>query len=419
MVCIVVNTNKYDTFSYYSKLTNIRRSFVSKNGIAIIGIGEVPTRIMPERTRWDILYETCIQAVKDSGLDKNDIEGTIIVSPQAQERLTGELSFGKLPEELGLKGCKDSVVVNAGGASTSNCIRMAEQWIESGLAKAVLIPHVTVHSTIPLPDVVNFFARAGVDLQWEYPFGSTYNVIMGLMANRFMHEYGWTPLEMASVVTALRSWAAKDPNGINFQKDVPGPQKVLDSEILNTPLHKRESNVTADGGCAMVIVSAEDAKKMKRPAAYKLGESVRYFSGSPILRNFDKVYEGFKVTAKEAMSQAGITKEQVSLWNVYMAYPIGHPIMAEALEVAPRGQGGKYFLEGRMSFGGDIPWSTIGDAPGRGHTGSGVSAATYVETARQLMGKAGERQVKDCKYVYQNTAGGSGFNHISTIWGRE
>jgi acetyl-CoA C-acetyltransferase len=72
-----------------------------------------------------------------------------------------------------------------------------------------------------------------------------------------------------------------------------------------------------------------------------------------------------------------------------------------------------------MSFGGDIAWSTIGDAPGRGHTGSGVGTATYVETARQLMGRAGQRQVPDCRFVYQNTAGGSGFNNIATIWGRE
>ncbi|HDP80276.1 MAG TPA: thiolase family protein [Spirochaetes bacterium] len=392
---------------------------MSKGKIAIIGIGEVPTRTMPERTRWDILYEVCMQAVKDSGLHKNDIEGTVIVSPQAQERLTGELSFGKLPEELGLKGVRDSVVVNAGGASTSNCLRMAEQWIESGIARAVLIPHVTVHSTIPLPDVVNFFARAGVDLQWEYPFGSTYNLIMGMIANRFMHESGCTAEEMASVVTALRSWASKDPNSIFYGKEVPSVQKVLESELLNTPLHKRESNITVDGGSAMVVVSAEDAKKMKKPAAYKLGESVRYFSGTPVMRDMNKVYEGFSITAKEAMAQAGIAQKDVSLWNCYMAYPLGHPILAECLEVAPKGQGGKYFLQGRMSFGGDIPWSTIGDAPGRGHTGSGVSAATYVETARQLMGKAGERQVKDCRYVYQNTAGGSGFNHITTIWGRE
>ena len=374
---------------------------------------------MPERTHWDIIYDTCMEAVRDSGLNKNDIEGAISVTPQAQPKIAAELSFGKLPEELGLKGCKDAVSVNAGGASTSNAIRLAEQWITSGIAKAVLVHHVTVHSTIPIPDLINFFARAGVDLQWEYPYGTTYNIIMGLMANRYIKETGCKPEEMASVVSALRSWAAKDPNSFFYGKEVPSVEKVLASALLNTPLHKRESNVLGDGGSAMVIVSAEDAKKMKRPAAYKLGDSVRYFSGTCVMRDFYKVAEGFIVTAKEAMAQAGITKDDVSLWNCYLAYPLAHPLIAELLEVAPQGMGGKYFLEGRMSFGGDIPWSSIGDAPGRGHTGSGVSTACYVETARQLMGKAGERQVKNCKYVYQNAGGGSGFNNIATIWGKE
>ncbi|MBI5843646.1 MAG: thiolase family protein [Deltaproteobacteria bacterium] len=387
--------------------------------IAIIGIGEVPTRTMPERSRWDIIYDTCMEAVRDSGLTKSDIGAVISTSPQAQPQLTAELSFGKLPEELGFENCRDTCVVNAGGAGTSNCLRLAEQYINSGVADAVLVHHVTVHSTIAVPDLIAFFAIAGVDLQWEYPFGSTYNIIMGLMANRYMHETGCTPIQMASVVTALRSWASRDPNSIFFGKAVPSPEKVLESGILNTPLHKRESNILADGGCAMVVVSAERARKMGKPAAYKLGESVRYFSATPMMRNFEKMAYGMRDTANEAIAQAGISRDDVSIWNVYLAYPLAHPLMAEALEVAPFGQGGQYFLEGRMSFGGDIPWSTIGDAPGRGHTGSGVSSAVYVETARQLMGRAGERQVPGCSYVYQNTSGGSGFNNISTIWGRE
>jgi len=392
---------------------------MSKGKIAIIGIGEVPTGTYPKRTHWDILYDTCMEAVRDSGLHKNDIEATAIVSPQAQPQITAELSFGKLPEELGLKGCKDSILCNAGGASTSNCLRMAEYWITTGLAKAVLVPHVTIHSTIPLEEQINFFAKAGIDLQWEYPYGTTYNIIMGLSANRYMHESGCTPEEMASVVTALRSWASRDPNSIFYKKDVPSMEKVLASPMLNTPLHKRESNLLGDGGCAMVVVSAEDAKKMKRPAAYKLGESARYSSATCVVRDDKKNMDNWRITAIEAMEQAGITRDDINLWNIYLAYPLGHPIMAEALGVAPPGQGGKYFLQGRMSFGGDIPWSTIGDAVGRGHTGSGVSAATYVETARQLMGKAGERQVKNCKYAYQDTSGGSGFNIIASIWGKE
>ncbi|MFO7559434.1 MAG: hypothetical protein R6X10_11445, partial [Desulfobacterales bacterium] len=63
--------------------------------LAIIGIGEVPTGIYPDRSRWDIIYDTCMQAVKDSGLHKNDIEGVITVAPQAQPGLSAEISFGK------------------------------------------------------------------------------------------------------------------------------------------------------------------------------------------------------------------------------------------------------------------------------------------------------------------------------------
>ena len=88
---------------------------MSKGRLAIVGVGEVPTGIYPERSQWDILYEICIQAVRDAGVHKNDIEGVITVAPQAQPRLAAEISFGKVPEELGLKGCKDVCICNVCG----------------------------------------------------------------------------------------------------------------------------------------------------------------------------------------------------------------------------------------------------------------------------------------------------------------
>ena len=72
---------------------------MNKGNLAIVGIGEVPTGTYPQRSRWDIIYDTCIQAVRDAGIDKNDIEGVITVAPQAQPRLAAEISFGKIPEE--------------------------------------------------------------------------------------------------------------------------------------------------------------------------------------------------------------------------------------------------------------------------------------------------------------------------------
>lgn len=392
---------------------------MSKSKLAIIGIGEVPTGIYPERSRWDIIYDSCIEAVKDAGIDKNDVGGVISVAPQAQPRLAAEISFGKIPEELGLKGCNDVVTCNAGGASTSNCLRMAEQWIESGLAKFVLISHVTVQSTIPMPELLAFFATAGIDLQWEYPFGITYNGMVALEANRYMHDTGTTAEEMASVVVADRKWATLDPNSMFYKKRVPTIEDVLSSGMVSTPLHKRECNVLADGGGAMIVTSAEIARKMNKPVAYKLGEGVAYSSACSTVRKDGALTKGLSDTLEMALSEAGLTREQIDIWNIYIAYPFAQIVAMEALGICEEGQAGKFVMAGHTSPGGKCPVSTMGDAVGRGHTGSGVSMATYIETARQLMGKAGERQVPDVKYVYQDTAGGSGMNTISTIWGNE
>jgi acetyl-CoA C-acetyltransferase len=389
-----------------------------KEKIAIIGIGEVPTGIYPNRSQWDIIYETCIQAVRDAGVHKNDVEAVITVAPQAQPQLTAEISFGMIPEELGFKGCKDVCICNAGGASTSNCLRLAEQMIETNQAKIILIPHVTVHSTIPVPELINFFAKAGIDLQWEYPYGNTYNGIIAMMTRRYMHESGTTEEEMAAVVVSLRKWAALDPNSIFYGKEVPSIEQVLSSGMVSSPLHKRECNVLADGGAAMVVTSAETAKQMECPAAFKLAESARFFSAFTTTRGNDALKNGFVQATHDALSEAGLTKEDIDIWNLYLAYPVGHPMFMESIGLCEPGQAGKTFLEGHTWPGGKLPWATIGDAIGRGHTGSGVSMATYVETARQLMGKAGVKQVPDAKYVFQNTSGGSGMNFIATVWGR-
>jgi acetyl-CoA C-acetyltransferase len=391
---------------------------MSKGKLAIIGVGEVPTGRYPERTRWDILYEVCMQATRDAGIDKNDIEGVITVAPQAQPRITSEISFGKIPEELGLKGCKDVCICNAGGASTTNCLRLAEQWIENGLAKIVLIPHVTVHSTIPIQDVINFFATAGIDTQWEYPFGATFNGMLAMVAQRFMYETGTTAEEMAATTVALRKWAALDPNSMFYKKPVT-LEEVLSSKMISTPLHSRECNVLADGGGAMIVTSADIAKEISKTPVFKLGQSVRYTSACNIIRKDYFMAEGWAAAAKDALNEAGLSRDDMDIFELYVAYPFNQLVLLDALGITKPGEAGKFVMEGHTSPGGKCPCSTIGDAAGRGHTGSGVSMANYIECARQLMGKASERQVPDCNFILATAAGGSVMNTIMTVLGRE
>jgi acetyl-CoA C-acetyltransferase len=391
---------------------------MSKGSLAIIGIGEVPTRRMPERSRWDILLEVCMQAIRDAGIDKNEIEGVVSVAPQAQPRITGEIAFGKIPEELGLKGCKDICIANAGGAGTSNCLRLAEEYIHSGLAKFVLIPHVTVQSDIPLEEVIQFFGTAGIDLQWEYPYGTTYNGTMGMITQRYMYETGTTKEQMAAVVVANRAWGALDPHSMFYKKPLT-LEEVLASKMISSPLHAKECNVLADGGGAMVVTSAEIAKQVCKKPVFLKGHGARFLGACPVIRRDYGWRDGYRESAKDAFAQAGMTKDDIDVFEVYGAYPFTQMTALEGIGVTEIGETGQFVLDGNTMPGGSTPVSTIGDAIGRGHAGSGVSMANYLQMVRQLTDRAGEQQVAGCENVLTTASGGSGMNVITSIWGRE
>ena len=389
---------------------------MSKGKLAIVGTGEVPTGWYPDRSEWDIIYEVCMQATRDAGLDKNEIEGVITINPMAQPRLQSEIGFGKVPEELGLKGCKDVAIVNAGGSTCSTAVRFAEQWVNSGVAKIVLILHVTKHSSIPVQDAIGFFATAGMSLEWEYPFGVTYNSMVALGTQRYMYETGATAEEMASIPVAFRKWAELDPNAM-FRKPLT-IEKVLASRMISTPLHALECNMLADGGGAMVVTTPDRAREITKTPVFKLGEGARYCQATITQRLDESTQALYQEGADEALAEAGLTTKDVDILELYCAYPILMPLLLEALGICERGEAVKFIKEGNTWPGGKLPASTIGDALSRGHLGSGVGMAYYVECVRQLMGKAGDRQVPDCKYVITNAAGGSGMNMIWTVLGR-
>jgi acetyl-CoA C-acetyltransferase len=62
---------------------------------------------------------------------------------------------------------------------------------------------------------------------------------------------------------------------------------------------------------------------------------------------------------------------------------------------------------------------TNGAMMGQGHTGAGGGLALSVEGARQIMGEAGERQVKNAKHVIVTGSGGVGMDFHMEVLGRE
>ena len=91
----------------------------------------------------------------------------------------------------------------------------------------------------------------------------------------------------------------------------------------------------------------------------------------------------------------------------------------EELGFCERGEAGELHLRGDTWPGGRLPTTTNGGMLSQGHTGAGGGVSLVVEAARQLMGKAGERQVPGARFAVETGTGGTYMDAHVTILGTE
>lgn len=375
-----------------------------KGKAAIVGIGEVPTGNFPGRQAIENAIIPARQAILDSGLDKDEIDFLMPTGSLWNSAFNTELTTGRIMEELGLKGVRSNVNVFAGGASSSNMLKMAASLVNSGVAKNVLCVHADkLGSGVTSQQGIDLFSTAGLSLEWEAIYGQHYSSVAALVMRRFMFETGTTEEQMAAVCVSNRKWAELNPNAMHRKPLT--VEEVLASKMLSDPLHAKMSNMLGDGGAAFIVTSAERAKDLRNKPVYLLGDGGRVTSFAlgqqPDLTRF-----GYAEAAREAFAQAGITPQDIHIAEIYDSYPVFQLIALEGLGLCERGQAGAFVAGGHTMPGGRLPMTTNGGMLSQGHTGAGGGVAILVETARQLMGKAGDRQVPGATFAVETATGG-------------
>lgn len=385
---------------------------------AIVGIGETPTGRFPDKAAIYHGVESSRQAIADSGIGKDDIDFVMPTGSVYNNQFNSDLITCRLVEELGLKNVKTNEQVFAGGASGSCLVKTAASLVNSGVAKAVLCMHTEKLGTGIAGGQagIDLFSTAGISGEWEVPYGQHYSTIAAMAMTRYMYETGSTEEDMAAVCVSNRKWGELNPNAF-FRKPLT-VEEVLASKMLSTPLRAKMSNMLFDGGSAFVVTSAERAKDVCEKPVYLLGESSRvtHFVFS---QEKDVTRYGWADAGREAFEDAGLTPKDIDVAEIYDSYPIFQLLTFEELGFAERGQGGEMFRNGVTYPGGKLPTTTNGGMLSQGHTGAGGGVALVVEAARQLMGKAGDRQVPDARFAVETGTGGTYMDSQVTIFGTE
>ncbi len=397
---------------------------MGRGEFAIIGTGEVPCGNYPERSEFEIAYRVAKQAIEDAGIDKNEIgavlaAGHIMSNPHNDYNT--EMYFGRLPEAIGAKGCKIIASTISGGASSFSVMKTAEGILHSGETDTVLVVHAQRFSQFSTNEQAKFFAIAGSDVEWEVPYGMTYNALAAMVTQAYMNETGTTIEQVASVCVSDRKWACLQPNAMFNKKEIT-VEKILASRTVAYPLTAFMCNVLADGGSAYVVTTAEKAKRVSDRPVYILGEASEY-SHRVITkakeRDFGKWGAGFTAVFEQAYEQAGLGPEDMDIYQIYGSYPSLSLIVLDAMGICEPGKSGELFERGDTWPGGKYPTTTNGEALSFGHTGTGCGFALLVETVRQLQGKAGAAQVPGARFAVKDCGGGAFMDLHATVLGNE
>jgi acetyl-CoA C-acetyltransferase len=388
-----------------------------KGRVAVAGIGEVVTGKFPDRPCLQSALEACREAILGSGVEKKEIDTIIPTGTFFDRRYNTDMIFSKLVEELGLLNtAKNNFQVFAGGSSSSTMLKTACGLITSGLAEVILCVQSDKTGSAPVQEMINLFATFGIPDEWETPYGFFMAGTGSLFATRYMHETGTTPEQLASVVVSMRKWAALNPNAM-LRREL-SVEEILDAKMVATPFTTKEGNVLADGGAAFIVTSAERAKDLRNPPVYPLGFGSRVCHYA-ISQDMDLTRLGFYEASQEAYEMAGVGPKDIDIAELYDGYPIFPLITLEGLRICERGQAGAFVYEGNTWPGGNLPMTTNGGMLGQGHTAAGGGVAVLVEAIRQLMGKAGARQVQDARIAVESSLGGTFMDSHIVILGRE
>jgi acetyl-CoA acetyltransferase len=382
---------------------------------AIVGVAErAPTRTTEGETTLGMLAKTGLAAVEDSGIPFGEIDG-LLVHPMAGVAM---LAPSTVVEFMGMEA-RFAEVVDLGGATGAGMVWRAAAAIAAGMCTSCLC------ITAARREVRKPGARRGGGMrdnspfaEFEVPYGAVgANFGYALIAQRYLYEYGATPEQLAKIAVHQRHNACANPDAI-FHGQPISIEDVLTSPVVVDPLHLLEIVMPVAGAAALVVTSAERARSLPNSPAWVLGagESCTHKS---ITYAPDLCDTAIQAAADQAFAMSGIPRNRVGLASLYDCYTITVLLTLEDAGFCKKGEGGRFVEEHDLRYSGDFPLNTHGGQLSFGQAGLAGGMSHVTEAARQVQGRAGERQVRDLEFAFVNGNGGIMSEQASLVLGAE
>ena len=363
----------------------------------------------------DLITEAGADAIKDAGVEGEDIQGLYIGS-MSPGLFAGQEHIGALVADYsGLSGIP-ATRVEAACASGGLALREAYLTIKSGAMDIVVAGGVEKMTDVTTSSAMIALMGAG-DQEWEAFKGVTFPSLYALMARRHMAEYGTTIEQISQVAVKSHNNASLNPYAqFPFKVTL---EQVMNSPLIADPLRLLHCSPITDGAAAAVLASEEVAKRLVDDPIWIIGSSMATDTIALHDRKSLSRIDSTIIASKKAYKDAKIKPEDIDFAEVHDCFSIAEILAIEGLGFCKPGEGGKITEEGETEIDGRIPINPSGGLKGKGHPVGATGIAQAVEAVLQLRGKAGRRQVKDAEIGLIHNLGGSGATTVINILKRD
>ncbi len=378
--------------------------------VAILGIGQTKIDEHWDLSLREIGGNAAFSAMQDAGMDKVD---ALFVGNMLSPIVSGQNQLGTFFSDwIGLWG-QEAVKVEAACASGAAALRSGLMAVASGEIESALVVGVEKMTDKAGHDVTSALATAA-DADYELEQGISFVGLNALVMRRYMHEFGWkhedfAPFSINSHANAMYNPFARLHQRINTEQ-------FEKSSMVSTPINLLDASPTGDGAAAVIIVSAERVASVKgRPRIVVAGSASATDTIAVHSRKDPMFLSAAYESSKRAYEMAGITKDDIDVFELHDAFSIMAALSLEACGFAERGKGVRLGLDGEIGPKGRIPVCTRGGLKARGHPVGATGMYQVVEVVQQLREECDETQVDGARIGMAQNIGGSGATILTHI----
>jgi len=180
------------------------------------------------------------------------------------------------------------------------------------------------------------------------------------------------------------------------------------------PLKRTDCSLVSDGAAAVVLADVATALKLGKAIAFRAAEHVQDFL--PMSKRDVLKLEGCSQAWARALASAGVALSNLSFVETHDCFTIAELMEYEAMGLVPEGQGARAVAEGLTEKGGPLPVNPSGGLKAKGHPIGATGVSMHALTAMQLMGAAGEMQVRNASLGGIFNMGGTAVaNYVSIL----